>query len=76
MLQSVSPRWYYDINDKCGNTGSGGKRRSADYIDIMIKNCVVSPAEVKTAGLDYFDERDDLNTPEKLITAIETFLRE
>ena len=27
-LQSVSPSWYYETNDECGNTGSG-KRKSA-----------------------------------------------
>ena len=31
-LQSVSPSWYYDFNDECGNTGSG-KRKSAKYMD-------------------------------------------
>ena len=29
-LQSVSPSWYYDFNDECGNTGNG-KRKSAKY---------------------------------------------
>ena len=33
-LQSVSPSWYYDFNDECGNTGSG-KRKSAKYMDGM-----------------------------------------
>ena len=27
-------------------------------------------------GISYFDEKDDIKTPEKLIKAIETFLRE
>ena len=35
-LQSVSPSWYYDFNDECGNTGSG-KRKSAKYMDGMFK---------------------------------------
>lgn len=74
-LQSVSPSWYYDFNDECGNTGSG-KRKSAKYMDGMFKNCVTSPAEVKAQGMAYFDERDDIRTPEKLIAAIEQFLRE
>lgn len=73
-LQSVSPSWYYDFNDECGNTGSG-KRKSAKYMDGMFKNCVTSPPEVKAMGMEYFDERDDLRTPEKLIAAIEQFLR-
>ena len=58
-LQSVSPSWYYETNDECGNTGSG-KRKSAEYMDSMA----------------YFDEKDDLKTPEGLIKAIENFLRE
>ena len=43
-LQSVSPSWYYDFNDECGNTGSG-KRKSAKYMDGMFKNCVISVAK-------------------------------
>lgn len=74
-LQSVSPSWYYEFNDECGNTGSG-KRKSAKYMDGMFKNCVVAPAEIKTEGMAYFDEREDLRTAEKLIAAIEQFLRE
>lgn len=73
-LQSVSPSWYYDFNDECGNTGSG-KRKSAKYMDGMFRNCVVAPAEVKARGMDYFDETEDLRTPEKLIAEIEQFLR-
>ena len=74
-LQSVSPSWYYDFNDECGNTGSG-KRKSAEYMDRMFKNCVIAPAEVRNEGMAYFDEKDDLKTPEGLIKAIENFLRE
>lgn len=74
MLQSVSPSWYYDWNDECGNTG--GKRRSAKYMDGMFKNVVTSPAEVTAKGMAYFDEKEDLRTAEKLITEIEQFLRE
>lgn len=73
-LQSVSPSWYYDVNDECGNTGSG-KRKSAQYMDKMFRNCVISPPEIKAQGMDYFDEKDDLSTAEKLIQAIEKFLR-
>jgi hypothetical protein len=74
-LQSVSPSWYYEQNDNCGNTG-GGKHQSAKYMDIMFRNCVISPAEVKADGMGYFDENDDLKTPEALIKEIESFLRE
>ena len=63
-LQSVSPSWYYDFNDECGNTGNGKR-----------KNCVVAPAEVKAKGMEYFDDNEDLKTAEKLIAAIEQFLR-
>ena len=73
-LQSVSPSWYYDFNDECGNTGSG-KRKSAKYMDGMFKNCVVAPAEVKAKGMEFFDDNEDLKTAEKLISAIEQFLR-
>lgn len=72
-LQSVSPSWYYDFNDECGNTG--GKRRSTKYMDGMFRNCVISPPEIKSKGMTYFDENDDLGTAEKLIAAIEQFLR-
>ena len=42
----------------------------------MILIIAISPAEVKADGISYFDEKDDIKTPEKLIKAIETFLRE
>ena len=74
-LQSVSPTWYFGVNDDCGMTG-GGRRDTTKYIDTMLKNVVISPAEVKADGISYFDEKDDIKTPEKLIKAIETFLRE
>ena len=73
-LQSVSPSWYYDFNDECGNTGV--RRKSTKYMDGMFRNCVVSPPEVKAQGMSYFDNKEDLRTAEKLIAAIEQFLRE
>ena len=73
-LQSVSPSWYYDFNDECGNTG--GRRKSTKYMDGMFRTCVVSPPEVKAQGMSYFDNKEDLRTAEKLIAAIEQFLRE
>jgi hypothetical protein len=45
-------------------------------MDRMFKNCVIAPAEVRNEGMAYFDEKDDLKTPEGLIKAIENFLRE
>jgi hypothetical protein len=74
-LQSVSPSWYYDLNDSCGNTG-GGKHNSTKYMDEMFRNVVVQPAEVSGGGMGYFDDKDDLKTPELLIKEIESFLRE
>lgn len=73
-LQSVSPTWYFGVNDECGMTG--GKKDTSKYLDTMFKNCVVSPAEVRNDGMAYFDEKEDVKTPEKLIKAIEQFLRE
>lgn len=73
-LQSVSPTWYFGVNDECGMTG--GKRDTAKYLDTMIKNVVIAPAEVGKDGMAYFDEKEDVKTPEKLIKAIEQFLRE
>ena len=73
MLQSVSPRWYFDLNDCCGMTG--GKRKTAEYIDELFKNVVIDPKEVSTKGFDYFEEAEDILTPEKLLGEIESFLR-
>lgn len=71
-LQSVSPRWYLGLNDRNGMTG--GKKDTAGYIDELFKNVVVSPAEVQTSGLDFFG--DDVDSVEKLLSEVESFLRE
>lgn len=73
-LQSVSPQWYFEQNDKCGMTGSG-TRDTARYMDIMFKNVVISPANVAAKGLKAFEEAEDIETPELLIREIERFLR-
>lgn len=73
VLQSVSPRWYFDLNDRCGMTG--GKKRTADYIDELFKNVVVDPKEVSTKGFDYFEEMEDISTAEQLLREAESFLR-
>lgn len=73
-LQSVSPSWYFQTNDDCGMTGGKG-RDTVRYLDTMFKNVVIAPAEVATGGMSYFDEKEDVKTPEKLIKAIEQFLR-
>lgn len=73
-LQSVSPRFYYDVNDSCGMTG--GKKNTAEYMDKMLKNVVIEPKEVSVKGLAYFDETEDIDTSEKLLKEMESFLRE
>ncbi|MDE7331208.1 MAG: hypothetical protein K2O16_03055 [Lachnospiraceae bacterium] len=73
-LQSVSPQWYMEINDECGMTG--GKRNTAKYIDEMFKNVIVSPPEVRNEGIGYFNLNDDIDSTEKLLKEIESFLRE
>lgn len=74
-LQSVSPSWYFQTNDECGMTG-GRSRDTNKYLDTMFRNVVIAPAEVSSQGMSYFDEKEDVKTPEKLIKAIEQFLRE
>ena len=55
---------------------TGGKRDTTKYLDTIFKNCVISPPEIKSEGMAYFDGKEDVKTPEKLIKAIEQFLRE
>ena len=69
MLQSVSPQWYMDNLDRFGR----GKN-TAKYIDQLIRNVVVSPAEVAADGIDYFNKREDVATPTLLVEEIESFL--
>lgn len=72
-LQSVSPTFYFELNDSCGMTGS--KKKTAKYIDELFKNVVIEPKEVSTKGLGYFEEADDIDTAEKLLAEAESFLR-
>lgn len=74
-LQSVSPSWYYDINDKYGMT-SRGRKQSSKYLDELFKNCVVFPGEIRNNGIKYFDDSDDIVGAEELSKEIESFLRE
>ena len=67
--QSCSPEAYYDNYDRFGR-GKNTKR----YIDWLIRNIVVSPPEVATGGIDYFNKRDDVSTPTMLMESIENFL--
>lgn len=69
ILQSVSPQWYLDNVDRFGR----GKN-TAKYIDELIRNVVVSPPEVASRGLAYFNDLEDIATPTMLSEAIETFL--
>lgn len=73
-LQSVSPQWYMEINDECGMTG--GKRNTSRYIDELFRNVVTSPPEVSSKGIGFFNEKDDIDSTEKLLKEIESFLRE
>ena len=72
-LQSVSPQWYMEINDKYGMTG--GKRDTAGYIDELLKNAVIEPKEVASEVIGYFNRNDDIDSTEKLLHEIESFLR-
>jgi len=74
-LQSVSPTWYFQLNADCNIAGGGGKRDLVTYMDTLFKNVIISPAEVKTEGMAYFDAREDIETPELLVGVIEKFLR-
>ena len=48
---------------------------AVEYIDELFKNVVTDPKEVSTKGFDYFEEAEDILTPEKLLGEIESFLR-
>lgn len=72
-LQSISPQSYMEMNDEYGMTG--GKRNTAGYIDTLFKNVVIEPKEVNNEGMEYFNKNDDIDTTEKLMKEIESFLR-
>lgn len=69
VLQSVSPEWYLDNYDRFGR-GKNTKR----YADELIKNVVVSPPEIASRGIAYFNERDDVGAAMELVDEIENFL--
>lgn len=71
-LQSVSPSWFYETIDDCG-VGTDNQD-SKKYINELLKNVVVSPAEIKSEGLKYFDKDDNVGTVKKLIKEINRFL--
>ena len=74
-LQSVSPIWYMDQNDKYGMTGSG-KRETSKYMDVIFRNVVVSPPEIASGGMSYFDDREDIKMALELLKEIESFFQE
>ena len=73
-MQSIPPSEFYRINSICNMADDKGKdlRR---YIDMMLKAVVIDPPQIKVMGIKYFDERDDISTPEELIQTIDRFLR-
>lgn len=73
-LQSVPPQWYVNHNDRCGMTGNGN-RDTYKYMDGLFKNAVVSPPALANAGMKYFEDMEDIETPELLVREIEGFLR-
>lgn len=72
-LQSVSPSWYFGLSDDC-KMGTD-KRDTVKYMDTLFKNTVIEPRELASEGMEYFDDREDIETPEKLVGEIESFLR-
>ena len=72
-LQSVSPSWFYELQDDCG-IGTND-RDMKKFINELLKNVVVSPAEIKSEGIKYFDKKDDIGTSEKLTKEIMAFLK-
>ena len=74
-LQSVTFSWYSNLTDLYINPASG-RKNTAKYVDLLIKGCVTAPAEVAKAGIKYFEEQDDISTPNELAKAIESFLAE
>jgi hypothetical protein len=68
-LQSVSPEWYFDNFDRFGR-GKNTKR----YVDELIKNVVVQPAEIRQKGVEYFNEFEDIGGASLLVEEIENFL--
>ena len=74
-LQSVTFSWYTNLTDLYINPANG-RKNTAKYVDALLKGCVTAPAEVAKRGLEYFEEQDDITTPNELSKAIETFLGE
>lgn len=69
VFQSVSPDWYLDNYDRFGK-GKNTKR----YADELIKAVVVSPPEIASGGIGYYNERDDVASALELVDEIENFL--
>ena len=74
-LQSVNFSWYSNLTDLYINPANG-RKNTAKYADAMLKGCVTAPAEVAKQGIKYFDEQEDISTPNELVREIESFLQE
>ena len=74
-LQSATFSWYTNITDLYINPANG-RKNTAKYADAMLKGCVTAPAEVAKQGIKYFDEQEDISTPNELVREIESFLQE
>jgi hypothetical protein len=74
-IQSVSTSWLLRLMDKCGITG-GKSKDTEKYWHEIFTNCVVSPPEVQSKGLRYFDENEDGGAAFDLYREIESFLTE
>ena len=78
-LQSVSPTWYFGVNDDCGMTGGGqpcGEMDVLEKLTILTDAAKYDAACTSSGGNRRAKAGYIGNTPEKLIKAIETFLRE
>ncbi|MDR1262597.1 MAG: hypothetical protein LBK46_03785 [Oscillospiraceae bacterium] len=75
-LQSIPVSEYMKYNEKYGMTGNKTQNRMA-YFEYIMRACIVSPKEVATNGMKYFDDNeDDINGFYALIGEIESFLGE
>ena len=72
-MQSVSPSWYFDLLTDCKDNGNMDNRR---FMDELLRACVIQPAEIRTRGLDFFDEKEDRRTALDLVKEINRFLDE
>lgn len=67
VLQHPGARWYLGANDRCRN--NAGVLQMEAYYQELLENVVVDPK----VSIEDFD--DDFGTLEKLMSAVERFLR-